>query len=816
MVRYITSGLSKLSFFIVTCLVLLFSCQNAFAQIGILNSNTSAKLYSDKHIGNYSELFQEIVYTFNNTNIKYNVISETDLKDVTVNSLNIIVLPLMADLSQEAYVELENYVKDGGKIILVFPDVAPSSTVGKLNDLIGVQVDLPKRTLCKTYVNSTTANYNFLENDFPASTKIATIKTPPDGTRNIAVWDESNNSPAITVTNNGGYIGWKWGNDGNLAFNVAAMKAALEALVPGIINKEQAKVSFKEFKDKVEEMDKLRQDTTDFLASLDSSQSSAILADIQEHIYLSKMQENSASSYYQNCEYEKAMSELKKAKLNVMYAYAKTIPSNIVEGRTLWLDRGTIVAIKNPQEMAQLFDRIQKIGINLVYFETLNAGYTIYPSKITQQNPLVAGWNPLYWAIQEAHKRNIELHAWTWVFAAGNTKHNPIVGKSYDYKGPLLTKNPGLLLTGKDGNALPSNQHEYWLDPSNPKARQLVLSILDEIVSNYQVDGIQLDYIRYPFQTNGNYMGFNQESRQKFEVETGHKLDKLDGATIRAWNEWKTKQVTKFVQDASTQLRRIRPDIKISAAVFGSSRGARLSTIQQDWETWVEKGWVDILNPMVYSSNTPKLVESINYINQAIGTKALVYPGIAIRQLEGDDLLEQIYAIKDYGLIGNTIFAMAHLGPEKSDLLAVGPYRYKEARVPSKDPLNSARVLVEEFLYEANNIKQNSKDTPAIYNFAGNVVITEAGKTHMYLLNAIDKPSAASTERTIAMIKSLENMTSNWLATDDNMKKAQIKVLTDYLKKAEMLLSYVQYHQNLKDPALKGNTLTNNVLPLWQ
>ncbi|MCK7504630.1 MAG: hypothetical protein MZV70_11450 [Desulfobacterales bacterium] len=74
--------------------------------------------------------------------------------------------------------------------------------------------------------------------------------------------------------------------------------------------------------------------------------------------------------------------------------------------------------------------------------------------------------------MREAHKRNIELHAWTWIFAVGNTRHNPIIGKPNEYPGPIISKYPELALRGPDGGMLAPNQHEFWLDPSNARARE--------------------------------------------------------------------------------------------------------------------------------------------------------------------------------------------------------------------------------------------------------------------------------------------------------------------------------------------------------
>ncbi|OGI22636.1 MAG: hypothetical protein A2255_10860 [Candidatus Melainabacteria bacterium RIFOXYA2_FULL_32_9] len=797
MIRNIYKKLFKLNLFLILNFVIIFSCQAAFAQIGIISSNTSAKVYSNRHIGNYSELFQEIVYTFSNTNIKYNIISENELDTISVRNFSIIVLPLITDLSPETYSKIESYIQEGGKIIVIFPDTYSSPMVQRLAELVGVQLGSTQRTTYKTTINWLN-NYKIPENYFPVSTRIATIFSDPSS-KPIASWNQNNEtSPAITISNKGSYISWRWGNDGTLSFNVAAIKSTIESLVPGIIIKEQSKLAFKEMEDKISEINKLRQDTSEFLESFKQA-SSTTLADIQEHVYISKMQENLAKSYYQNCEYEKAQEELKKARINAMYAYAKVVPSNVVEGRTLWLDRGTIVAIKNPKEMSDLFNKIQKIGINIVYFETLNAGYAIYPSEITEQNPQTKGWDPLYWAVQEAHKRNIELHAWAWIFAVGNTRHNPIIGKPNDYPGPIIAKNPDLALLGPTGNMIPANQHEYWIDPANIKARKLIISILEEMATDYQIDGIQLDYIRYPFQTVNNYMGYNPEGKQKFEIESGYKLDKPDETIIKAWNIWKTKQVTKFVQEASYRLKKIKPDIQISAAVFGTERSSRMSSIQQDWENWVDKGWVDILNPMIYSSNTPKLVESINYINKAIGYKAFVYPGIAVRQLGADDLLDQIYAIKGNGLMGSTIFAMAHLDPDKSELLEIGPYRFKEAKAPNSNPVNSARILVEEFLYNVNSLKQDDSSLIAIRKYTGNAVIAEAGKTHAYILKLLNNPTPTNIQQAIVMLRELENLTQRWLMVDSSIKPTKLKLLTTYLKEAQILLSYEHHKQSSKD-----------------
>ena len=103
------------------------------------------------------------------------------------------------------------------------------------------------------------------------------------------------------------------------------------------------------------------------------------------------------------------------------------------EIRAMWLDRGTIVRAGSEKQLAKIFDRLAAAGINTVFFETVNAGYPIYPSQVAPQlNPLVKGWDPLASGVKLAHDRGMELHAWVWTFAAGNRRHNTLINLPAD------------------------------------------------------------------------------------------------------------------------------------------------------------------------------------------------------------------------------------------------------------------------------------------------------------------------------------------------------------------------------------------------
>src|SRR4029077_2686916 len=100
------------------------------------------------------------------------------------------------------------------------------------------------------------------------------------------------------------------------------------------------------------------------------------------------------------------------------------------------------------------------------------------------------------------------------------------------------------------------NQHEYWIDPSIPDGRDFCKQLCLEVVSKYPVDGLQLDYIRYPFNGKNTEMGFDWSGRTRFERETGVSLDRMNDEARELWMAWKIAQVSNFVRETSGLLRK--------------------------------------------------------------------------------------------------------------------------------------------------------------------------------------------------------------------------------------------------------------------
>jgi len=335
------------------------------------------------------------------------------------------------------------------------------------------------------------------------------------------------------------------------------------------------------------------------------------------------------------------------------------------EVRAIWLDRGTIVEARDRAGLERLFDRLAAMGINTVFFETINAGYPIYPSNITRQNPLTRTWNPLAAAVELAHARNMELHAWIWAFAVGNEAHNRIVGDPIDYPGPILEQHPEWANVDDQGRVRNLGSGKMFLDPANAEARWFVLRLIDEIVQNYDVDGVQLDYIRYPFQDPGaeRTYGYGVAGRQQFQALTG--VDPLtisprDRQLWAQWTQFREDNVTQFVREVREWLDTRRPEILLSTSVFAYSTHERIHKLQQHWEAWIEDEIVDMVVLMSYAPDTNRLERLIAPL-LATPSPVPIIPSVRLQDLDPLVVMDQLQAIRDLPTTGYALFATAAL-----------------------------------------------------------------------------------------------------------------------------------------------------------
>ncbi|MBW4425994.1 MAG: family 10 glycosylhydrolase [Nostoc desertorum CM1-VF14] len=479
------------------------------------------------------------------------------------------------------------------------------------------------------------------------------------------------------------------------------------------------------------------------------------------------------------------------------------------EIRAVWLDRGTIVRAGNKAGLSKIFDRLVQAGINTIFFETVNAGYTIYPSQVAKaQNPLIRGWDPLADAVKLAHERDMELHAWVWTFAAGNQRHNEIINVNSNFPGPVLAAHPDWANYDNLGNMIPVGQTKPFFDPANPEVRQYLLKLYEEIVTRYDVDGLQLDYIRYPFQdpSAGRSYGYGKAARAQFQQLTGVDPVNISPSQPDLWQKWttfRTEQVDSFVAQLSRQLRQKQPNLILSVAVFPLPELERIQKIQQNWETWARRGDVDLIVPMTYALDTSRFQRLAQpwIASKQLGS-TLLLPGIRLLSLPTIGTFDQLQLVRDLPVSGYALFAAENFNNELQKLFINTQGRVKATTstttepIPHRQPFQTAAIRYTALQREWKFVFQNEQLQKP------NKTISDFNNQAEVLRSALNQLGASPSSSKLLMAKaSLSRFQTQFRALMSQELKSnsyQVKVWENRLVTIERLLRYGERRLQLR------------------
>jgi uncharacterized lipoprotein YddW (UPF0748 family) len=320
-------------------------------------------------------------------------------------------------------------------------------------------------------------------------------------------------------------------------------------------------------------------------------------------------------------------------------AWFKARPSKPGEFRATWIHSAygiegwgwdkTIAALKTN-------------GFNAIIPNLLWAGVAHYPSKVLPVSPKVAeAGDQVAECLKAGRKYGIELHVW-------KVNHNLLHAPP-----EFVAKLRAAGRTQKDRKGADVN----WLCPSHPDNFALERDSMLEVARLYDVDGLHFDYIRYP---NADAC-YCEGCRERFEKAKGLKLehwpdDVLSGAQAEPFGDWRREQITRLVRAVSQEAHRLKPAIKVSAAVFGNWESAR-RVVGQDAKAWVDAGYLDFVCPMNYEAEDADFTKWVRAQMVAINHKIPCYAGIGAFKLSGpEQLAGQIQAARELGAEGFVLF----------------------------------------------------------------------------------------------------------------------------------------------------------------
>ncbi len=262
-----------------------------------------------------------------------------------------------------------------------------------------------------------------------------------------------------------------------------------------------------------------------------------------------------------------------------------------------WPSTNSLSTAQQKAELTAIMDRAVRLKLNAILFQVRPACDALYASRIEPWSEYLTGrmgrppkpfYDPLALAIEEAHRRGLELHAWFNPFRARHSQaKSPVSRDHISRRHPDLVRRYG---------------HSLWLDPGEKRAQDYVLRVIMDVVRRYDIDGVHFDDYFYPYperDASGRVLDFPDEASWRQFGEHG-KLSRAD---------WRRQNINSFIHRVYESIKAVKPWVKFGISPFGIWRPRHppqikgfdaYANLYADSRKWLAEGWVDYLSPQLY------------------------------------------------------------------------------------------------------------------------------------------------------------------------------------------------------------------------
>jgi uncharacterized lipoprotein YddW (UPF0748 family) len=266
-------------------------------------------------------------------------------------------------------------------------------------------------------------------------------------------------------------------------------------------------------------------------------------------------------------------------------------------GNIDWPSKPGLPVAQQKAELVSLLDRAAQMHFNAVLFQVRPVSDALYASGIEpwseylsgrQGQPPVPFYDPLAFAITEAHKRGLELHAWFNPFRAGHPEsRSPAAANHITRTHPELIWHYGT---------------ETWMDPGEPFSQNRALAVVLDVVKRYDVDGVVLDDYFYPYP-------IQNAAKKDIDFPDYASWKKYGSHSGLSREDWRRDNVNRFVQKLSAEIKAAKPKVQFGISPFGIWRPGNPPSVKgfdsyekicADSRKWLMNGWVDYLSPQLY------------------------------------------------------------------------------------------------------------------------------------------------------------------------------------------------------------------------
>ena len=327
-----------------------------------------------------------------------------------------------------------------------------------------------------------------------------------------------------------------------------------------------------------------------------------------------------------------------------------------LDHRCIWVTRDVLKSKRTLDDMVNF--AIEK-NINHLFIQVRGRGDSFYESDFIPRSQILSEgeFDPLAYLLDTVKGQGIKIHAWVNVYFLWSSKSLPthdrhILHMRQEWldtteEWPVDVKKQLGMVTVNNNSS-----EGLFLSPNHPDVNGYLIKVFRELITNYDIDGLHLDYIRYQ---DAEY-GRNPYAIAQFKKESGNdprpwflEMERSTSASrrlignMKRWNNSKRKAVTTLVKDTRALVNEVRPDCIISAAVKPNLYIAR-ERFFQEWNVWLAAGYMDWIVPMNYSPKMREFARNIDVINDNLPKKYRdkIIMGIALHNQKPSEAAEKI------------------------------------------------------------------------------------------------------------------------------------------------------------------------------
>jgi len=371
------------------------------------------------------------------------------------------------------------------------------------------------------------------------------------------------------------------------------------------------------------------------------------------------------------------------------------------EVRAMWVQRGSLTS---PASVRAVVETARSAGFNTLIVQVRGRGDAYYTSRYEPRPQTLsrqpASFDPLALMLETAHRAGLKVHAWVNINLVSDAQ--PPVAR-----GHLVHTHPEWLMVPRplaaDLARMNPRQPEYlarlseyarsrsdrveglFLSPLHKGSVEYTTRVIGDIVSRYDLDGIHLDYIRFP----NDEFDYGAQALEAFRSDVSSRLTSAErreysgrarGRPLfytemfpQRWQEFRRAQLTSLLTKIRSTVKSRRPRAMLSAAVFPDATDASTRRFQ-DWGGWLAAGLLDAICPMAYTTDPAVFRAQITTVEQLAGNRP-VWAGIGAYQLPALAAVENIRTARQLGTEGIILFSYDNLNSSYVETVANAAFR---------------------------------------------------------------------------------------------------------------------------------------------